>query len=57
MKMMGQWGYGGPSTSSWPIGMMGGSSGLWFLHSIFWIIILIDLILLGIWLWKQIQKK
>ncbi len=25
--------------------------------SIFWIVILIDLILLGIWLFKQIQKK
>lgn len=24
---------------------------------IFWLVILIDLILLGVWLWKQIQKK
>lgn len=25
--------------------------------SLFWIVILVDLILLGFWLWKQIQKK
>jgi len=25
--------------------------------SIFWIVILVDLILLGVWLWKQIGKK
>jgi len=31
-------------------GVMGGAG-------IFGIVILIDLILLGIWLWKQIQKK
>lgn len=42
--MMG-WGYGN---------MM---SGFGFLGSLFWIVILIDLILLGIWLWKQINKK
>ncbi len=35
-------------------GMMGGFG---FLAPIFWIVILVDLILLGIWLWKQIQKK
>lgn len=46
-NMMGNWGYGN---------MMGwGSWGT--IGSIFWVIILIDLILLGIWLWKQIQKK
>jgi len=38
------WGYSG---------MMGGNA----FGSFFGIIILIDLILLGIWLWKQIQKK
>lgn len=42
---MGQWGYGN---------MMGGTG---VLGSIFWIVILIDLILLGVWLWKQIGKK
>ena len=35
--------------------MMWGYGGLF--TSIFWVIILIDLILLGIWLWKQINKK
>lgn len=47
---MGQWGYRD---------MMGG--GNWenfgLIAQIFWIVILIDLILLGFWLWKQIQKK
>lgn len=40
--MMG-WGYQG---------MMNSGSG-----SIFWFVILVDLILLGIWLWKEILKK
>jgi len=40
--MMG-WGYGG---------MMNGFGG-----SLVGIIVLIDLILLGMWLWKQINKK
>jgi len=35
--------------------MMGGGFGFW--ASLFWIVILIDLTLLGIWLWKSIQKK
>ena len=34
--------------------MMGGFG---FIGSLVWIVLLIDLILLGIWLWKQIQKK
>lgn len=43
--MMGWGGYGFG-------GMMNSGLGL-----IFGIIVLIDLILLGIWLWKQIQKR
>ena len=35
-------------------GMMGGFG---LVGSIFYIVILVDAILLGIWLWKQIQKK
>ena len=35
--------------------MMGGGWGLW--GSIFWLVILVDLVLVGIWLWKQINKK
>ncbi|KKS83183.1 MAG: hypothetical protein UV59_C0047G0005 [Candidatus Gottesmanbacteria bacterium GW2011_GWA1_43_11] len=35
-------------------GMMGGFGLLMF---IFWIVLLTDLILLGVWLWKQINKK
>lgn len=27
-----------------------------FLGMLFWIVLLIDLILLGIWIWKKIQK-
>lgn len=49
--MMGQWGYSD---------MMGWGSGFaWFgfLGTIFWLVVLADLILLGIWLWKQLQKK
>jgi len=34
--------------------MMGGFG---FVGAIFYIVILIDTILLGVWLWKQIQKK
>ena len=48
MKMMG---YGN---------MMGWGAGWgWFgiIGSIFWIVLLIDLILLGLWLWRQLQKK
>lgn len=41
------WGYGNMMSGSW-----GGSLGL-----ILWIVAVIDLILLGVWLWKQIQKK
>jgi len=35
-------------------GMMGGV-GFW--GTIFWVVILVDLILVGVWLWKQISKK
>ena len=35
-------------------GMMGGAG---IFGSLFGIVVLTDLILLGIWLWKQIQKK
>ncbi|MCL5019392.1 MAG: hypothetical protein M1426_02800 [Patescibacteria group bacterium] len=46
--MMGQFGYGN---------MMGGFGAFSILGTIFWIVILIDLILLGVWLWKQVNKK
>lgn len=45
MMGYGNWGY---SMMNWGFGAVG---------SLVWIIVLIDLILLGIWLWKQIQKK
>lgn len=42
-------------------GMMDWSSGSWGwfggMSLIFWLVLLIDLILLGMWLFKQIQKK
>lgn len=41
-------GYGWGNMMSW------GGSGL---GSIIWIVVLVDLILLGIWLWKQISQK
>lgn len=34
-----------------------GWGGLGILGLIFWIILFIDAVLLGIWLWQQIQKK
>lgn len=43
------WGYGNMMNGNW------GSFGI--VGSLFWIVILIDLILLGLWLWRQIQKK
>jgi uncharacterized membrane protein len=38
-------------------GMMGGSGFFGTFGFLLWIVILIDLILLGVWLWKQVQKK
>jgi len=32
--------------------MMGGGFGL-----LTWLIVMVDLVLVGIWLWQQIQKK
>lgn len=42
------------SGSTWSHDVMGGYS---FLCALFWLVVLADLILLGIWLWKQISKK
>ncbi len=39
----------------WGYNMMGGGFGLF--SSLYGIVVLVDLILLGIWLWKQINKK
>jgi len=36
------------------LGMMGGAG---LLFAIFWIVIFIDAVLLGVWLWQQITKK
>lgn len=35
-------------------GMMGGVGTYGFLT---WLVVLVDLVLLGIWLWQQISKK
>ena len=35
-------------------GMMGGVGGIGIIT---WLVVIVDLILLGIWLWKQINKK
>lgn len=48
--MMGQWGYG-------MMGWNAGLAGFGLLALIFWLVVLVDLILLGIWLWKQIEKS
>lgn len=39
-------------------GNFGGMMGRFgLLGTIFWIVLLIDLILFGVWLWKKIQAK
>jgi len=43
------YGYG----SDW--GMMGG--GLTLFCVITWLVVIVDLILLGVWLWQQVSKK
>lgn len=35
-------------------GMMGGAWGFGFIT---WIVVIADLVLVGIWLWQQINKK
>jgi len=42
------------SGSNWGHDTMGGYG---FVGAVLWLIVLIDLILLGVWLWKQISKK
>lgn len=49
--MMGPWGYGNYGN------MMGWNNGWGLVGSLPWIVVLIDLVLLGIWLWKKIQEK
>lgn len=46
--MMNNWDYGQG-------GMMGTAGG--GLAFLLWLVVFIDLVLLGIWLWKQIVKK
>ncbi len=46
------WGDGYGDMMNW-----GSGFGLWgIIGIIFWIILFVDAILLGLWLWKQIQK-
>ncbi len=40
--------------TNWGNDMMGGYG---FIAVLLWLIVLVDLVLLGIWLWKQISKK
>lgn len=35
----------------------GQTDGFWFFGLVFWVVSFIDLVLLGMWLWKQINKK
>lgn len=53
-SMMGLNGYGMMNGN---YGVGGAFSGFWIAALVIHIIIIIDLILLGMWLWKQIQKK
>lgn len=45
-------GYGNMMGWGWGAGM----TWLGFFGVIFWLVLLFDLILVGIWLWQQIQK-
>jgi len=38
-------------------GMMDGGGGLNPLALLTWLVILVDLALVGVWLWKQVTKK
>lgn len=38
-------------------GMMGGAGGWGVFGTLYGIVILVDLVLLGVWLWKQIGKR
>lgn len=51
-------GYGLPQAMSYYAGAMGwgGFSLFWILCLLFWTAVFVDIVLLGIWLWKQIKK-
>lgn len=38
-------------------GNWGTMQGVWGFGFITWLVVFIDLVLLGVWLWKQINKK
>lgn len=47
--MMGSWGYGN---------MMGAGLGSWSAIALFtYLVVLVDLVLLGLWLFRQLKKK
>ncbi|MBI2051581.1 hypothetical protein HYT33_02345 [Candidatus Roizmanbacteria bacterium] len=57
MFAMGGRGGGSPMMGTGWANMMAGWGGYSLLASLFWIVLLVDLILLGVWLWKRITKK
>lgn len=48
---------GVPTMMGLGYGNMMGGYGFGLIATLFWIVSFVDLVLLGIWLWKQIQKK
>ena len=48
IDMMGYW-WGNQGMMGW--------EGAAFVFSLFWVVSFIDLVLLGLWLWKQLKKK
>ncbi|MCL6096599.1 MAG: hypothetical protein M1444_02895 [Patescibacteria group bacterium] len=54
-------GYGANVPGGWDYANMMGWSGsgtwFWVLHLVTWIVVAVDLVLLGMWLWKQLKKK
>ncbi len=51
------WYYGGARAGTGAAGtMIGWGGGYWIIALLFQIVILVDLILVGVWLWKHIGK-
>ncbi len=50
--MMGNWGYGYGMMGNW-----GGWGAFGFFALAFWVVSFVDLVLLGLWLWRQLQRK
>ena len=41
---------------NWPMMSSGMMSGAWGFGFLTWLVVFVDLVLLGMWLWKQVNK-